>query len=129
MGMAGTSDWSDNNLSVARAWQAAAGLSGGVGVIAGAVGAHTVTDAALAKLVDTASLYQLVHAGVLLWLASRQGRGLRWARWLFLAGTILFCGTLYLKAFGLSAGAVAAAPIGGMSFILGWLVIALDTRL
>ncbi len=110
----------------ARLWQFAAGLSGGTAVIAGAVGAHAVADPALAKLVETASLYQLIHAAALLGLASAQRRVLRWARWLFLAATVLFCGTLYLKAFGLSASAVAAAPAGGVAFILGWLVIAVD---
>lgn len=108
-----------------RAWQAVAGVSGGVGVIAGALGAHVVTDAALAKLAETASYYQLIHAAGLLWLSARQGRGLRWARWLFLAGTLLFCGTLYLKAFGLWPAAVALAPTGGVSFIAGWLAVAI----
>ncbi|HEX9463594.1 MAG TPA: DUF423 domain-containing protein [Alphaproteobacteria bacterium] len=107
-----------------RVWQAAAGLSGCVAVIAGAVAAHAVADDRLAKLAETASYYQLIHAAVLLWLAAGQGVWLRGARWLFVAGTLLFCGTLYLKAFGLSEAATALAPTGGTSFILGWLLIA-----
>jgi uncharacterized membrane protein YgdD (TMEM256/DUF423 family) len=113
----------------ARLWQCAAGLSGAVGVIAGALGAHVVSDAALAKLADTASYYQLIHAAALLWLASRERRGLRAARWLFLAGTVLFCGTLYLKAFGVWPAAVALAPAGGVSFIAGWVAVAVDAWL
>jgi len=105
-------------------WQAAAGLSGCIAVIAGAVAAHAIADGRLAKLAETASYYQLIHAAVLLWLAGGQGGWLRGARWLFLAGTLLFCGTLYLKAFGLSESATALAPMGGTSFILGWLLIA-----
>lgn len=108
----------------ARAWQALAGLSGGLAVIAGALGAHVVPDTALAKLAETASYYQLIHAAALLWLSARADRGLRWARWLFLAGTVFFCGTLYLKAFGLWPAAVALAPTGGVSFIAGWFVVA-----
>jgi uncharacterized membrane protein YgdD (TMEM256/DUF423 family) len=110
----------------ARLWQLAAGVSGGLGVIAGALGAHAVPDPALAKFVETASYYQLIHAAVLLWLAPAPRRGLAWARWLFLAGTVLFCGGLYLKAFGIWPAAVAAAPLGGTSFIVGWLVLAAD---
>lgn len=113
----------------ARAWRFAAGLSGGLAVIAGAVGAHVVADAGLAKLVQTASYYQLIHAAALLWLSTAERRGLHWARWLFLAGTVLFCGALYLKAFGLAPDAVAAAPTGGIAFIVGWLLIALDSCL
>ncbi len=109
-----------------RPWQLIAGLSGGVGVIVSALGAHAVPDPALVKLVETASEYQLIHAAVLLWLAPSPRRGLSWARWLFLVGTLLFCGTLYLKAFAIWPGAVAVAPWGGTSFILGWVVLAAD---
>ena len=108
----------------ARGWRLVAGLSGAVGVIASALGAHATADAALAKLVETASYFQLIHAAVLLWLAPSQHRGLSWARWLFLAGTLLFSGGLYLKAFAIWPGAVALAPWGGTSFILGWFVLA-----
>jgi uncharacterized membrane protein YgdD (TMEM256/DUF423 family) len=97
-----------------------------MGVIASALGAHAVPDPALVKLVETASEYQLIHAAVLLWLAVSPRRGLSWARSLFLIGTLLFCGTLYLKAFAIWPGAVALAPWGGASFILGWLVLAAD---
>lgn len=117
----------------ARAWQFAAAVSGGIGVIAGALGAHVVADPHLAKFVETASTYQLIHAAVLLWLASSPRRiagslrlGVGLARWLFLAGTVLFCGGLYLKAFGVWPAAVAAAPLGGVSFIVAWLVLAAD---
>lgn len=117
----------------ARAWRLVAGLSGGLGVIAGALGAHAVPDPLLARFVDTASTYQLIHAAVLLWLAGspRSGvgsprRGIILARRLFLAGTVLFCGGLYLKAFGVWPPAVAAAPAGGTCFILAWLVLAAD---
>src|SRR5258708_9547587 len=93
-----------------RVWQAAAGPSGCVAVIAGAVAAHAVADDRLAKLAETASYYQLIHAAVLLWLAAGQGGWLLGARWLFVAGTLLFCGTLYLQAFGLSEAATPFAP-------------------
>jgi uncharacterized membrane protein YgdD (TMEM256/DUF423 family) len=45
------------------------------------------------------------------------------AGWLFLAGILLFCGSLYLLAFtGMHSGYVT--PAGGLAFILGWLLLA-----
>jgi uncharacterized membrane protein YgdD (TMEM256/DUF423 family) len=79
----------------------------------------------IATLVETASLYELIHAAVLLWLCDAPGRYARAARWLFLIGTLLFCGTLYLKALMGWEAVVRLAPIGGVSFMLGWLLIAL----
>lgn len=110
-----------------RLWRLAAALSGAVGVTAGAVGAHAAGDEHLAKLVETASYYQLIHAVVLLWLASGRTGTLRIARWLCLAGTVLFCGTLYLKALSPWPTPGLFAPIGGTAFILAWLAIALDS--
>ena len=114
------------SLGMQRAWHVVAGVSGAIGVIAGAVGAHAAADEHLARLAETASYYQLIHAAVLLWLASRDGLWGRLARWLCLAGTVLFCGTLYLKAFGSPATPGLFAPIGGTAFILAWVAIAID---
>src|SRR5258708_32206537 len=97
---------------------AGVGVRGCVGVLGGAVADPAVADDRLATRAETASYYQLIHAGVLLWLAAGQGVWLRGARWLFVAGTLLFCGTLYLKAFGLSEAATALAPTGGTSLLL-----------
>ena len=109
-----------------RTWAIVAGLSGLMAVVMGALGAHAAADEHLAKLAETASYYQLIHAATLLWLASTQSRPLQGARWMFLAGTVLFCGTLYLKALAGWAGAVALAPAGGIGFMLGWALIAWD---
>jgi uncharacterized membrane protein YgdD (TMEM256/DUF423 family) len=111
---------------IPRQWGIVAGLSGFIAIVMGALGAHAVADAHLAALVETASLYQLIHALALLWLSGQPGKFLRAARWLFLIGTLLFCGTLYLKVLAGWDGAVRLAPFGGMSFMAGWLAIALD---
>jgi uncharacterized membrane protein YgdD (TMEM256/DUF423 family) len=110
---------------IARQWGIVAGLSGFIAIVMGALGAHAVADAHLAALVETASLYQLIHALALLWLSGQQGKYLPVARWLFLIATMLFCGTLYLKALAGWDGAVRLAPFGGVGFMAGWLVIAL----
>jgi uncharacterized membrane protein YgdD (TMEM256/DUF423 family) len=41
-----------------------------------------------------------------------------------LAGTVLFCGSIYARALGAPPGLVAAAPYGGVAFMLGWLAFA-----
>jgi uncharacterized membrane protein YgdD (TMEM256/DUF423 family) len=109
-----------------RNWGVVAGLSGFIAVVMGAVGAHAVADARVAALVETASLYQLIHAVALLWLSGARGKYVPAARWLFLIGTVLFCGALYLKATTGWDTVVRLAPFGGVSFMLGWLVIALE---
>jgi uncharacterized membrane protein YgdD (TMEM256/DUF423 family) len=108
-----------------RKWGVVAGFSGFVAVVMGAVGAHAVADAHLAALAETASLYELIHAVALLWLCGERGKHVPAARWLFLIGTVLFCGTLYLKAMAGWDAAVRLAPFGGVSFMLGWVSIAL----
>jgi uncharacterized membrane protein YgdD (TMEM256/DUF423 family) len=110
---------------IERKWGVVAGLSGFLAIAMGAVGAHAVADVHLAAVVETASLYQLIHALAILWLGCARGKYLPAARWLFLAGTVLFCGTLYLKAVAGWDGLVRLAPFGGVSFMLGWLVIVL----
>jgi uncharacterized membrane protein YgdD (TMEM256/DUF423 family) len=91
----------------------------------GAIGAHAIADAQMAALAEKASIYQLIHAVLLLWLADRQGKGFRLARWIVLAGIILFCGSLYLKALTGWSEATRLAPLGGISFMAGWVLIAL----
>lgn len=109
-----------------RKWGILAGLSGFMAVVMGAVGAHAVADAHVAALVETASLYELIHAVAILWLSGARGKYVAAARWLFLIGTVLFCGTLYLKAIAGWETVVRLAPFGGVSFMLGWLAIALE---
>jgi uncharacterized membrane protein YgdD (TMEM256/DUF423 family) len=49
--------------------------------------------------------------------------GLAIAGWLFVAGILLFCGSLY--ALALTGVFVRfAAPLGGVAFLLGWLALA-----
>lgn len=111
-----------------RLWRAIAGLSGFAAIVMDAVGSHAISDTHASQLVERASHYELIHAAVLLWLSGVQGKYIRAARWLFVAGTILFCGTLYLKALTGWEDASRPAPIGGISFMLGWLMITLQKR-
>ncbi len=102
---------------------ALAGIAGGAGVALGAYAAHAA-EPAIAGLLERASGYLLVHAGVVLvWCLAGPRRALaRVATVAWLLGMLLFCGSL--------AGAALAglptrlAPIGGVALILGWLFAA-----
>jgi uncharacterized membrane protein YgdD (TMEM256/DUF423 family) len=106
-------------------------LSACVAVAAGAFGAHALRDAVSADRLavwETAARYQMYHAlGILIvaYLASQKTAGpARLAGWLFVAGTVLFSGSLYaLTLTGISwLGAIT--PLGGLGFLAGWLVLA-----
>ena len=103
-----------------------------VAVAAGAFGAHALKariDADLLAVYQTAVQYQFWHALGLLALAILIGqrpaeRALRVAAWLLLAGIVLFCGSLYALALTGTRGLGAITPIGGVSFLAGWAVLA-----
>jgi uncharacterized membrane protein YgdD (TMEM256/DUF423 family) len=44
--------------------------------------------------------------------------------WLFLAGIVLFSGSLYLLTLGGLRWMGAVTPLGGLAFIFGWLLLA-----
>lgn len=111
-------------------WLILAGLNGAVFVALGAYGAHGLGDAPQAqRWFDIALRYHGWHAtallAVALWTADGPRRRLRHgAAALFVVGTILFCGSLYRMALADLPLFAGAAPIGGASFILGWLTLA-----
>ncbi len=108
-----------------------AGVSGAVGVLAGAWASHAggaALDAGALRLVEIGARYQLVHAVALLGcavlVAGWPGRLAAIACVLFCVGTILFSGSLYvLAATGLS-GLGGVTPLGGICFVAGWLALA-----
>lgn len=102
----------------------------GMGVAAGAFGAHALRGRLTPELLgvfETGVRYHLIHALGLLavaWATTRwPGAATSTAGWLFLAGILLFSGSLYgLSLSGLrSLGALT--PIGGVAWIVGWLVL------
>ncbi|NQV38186.1 MAG: DUF423 domain-containing protein [Candidatus Marinimicrobia bacterium] len=95
----------------------------GLAVILGAFGAHALSgnlsDSDM-QTFRTAVQYQFLHAiGMILTNFSKR---LELAGWIFLAGIIVFSGSLYLivasgiKTFGM------VTPIGGILFISGWTI-------
>lgn len=77
---------------------------------------------------DVAVRYHLIHAVAMLALAVAPIGFAKRSRWVaaafFLAGLTMFCGILYAQAIGGLNGFNLVVPLGGLSFILGWLVIA-----
>ena len=96
-------------------------------VALGAFGAHALASRLEPKALATfevAVRYQMYHALALLALAWVQerwpGRLVRAAGWLFVAGTVVFSGSLYLVVL-LGVGAFGAiTPLGGAALLAGW---------
>lgn len=102
-----------------------------VATIAGAVGSHALAfpDAQAQRSFETAVQFHFFHglgvvALVLVGLAGRSGFVRTCAAWLMLAGTVLFCGSIYARALGFAPGIVSVAPYGGVAFMVGWLAFA-----
>jgi uncharacterized membrane protein YgdD (TMEM256/DUF423 family) len=76
----------------------------------------------------SADRYQFFHSlgllGVGLSARSMDGALLRWAAALLFAGIVLFCGSLYLLAFGAPHAIGIVTPIGGLMLVAGWLLYA-----
>ena len=110
-----------------------AGLSGALAVIAGAFGAHGLEGRLEPRLLasfTTAAQYHLIHAVAMAVaaLAARDDRAApraRVAAMLFLAGTILFSGSLYALALSGIRAFAFVTPLGGVAFIAGWIMLAL----
>lgn len=109
----------------------AAAAFGFFGVALGAFGAHGLERVFAANgrrgTWETAALYHLVHAVVLLALANRRPfpRG-PWG--LFAAGIVVFSGSLYLLAGTGVTWLGAVTPLGGVCFLAGWAWLALGRR-
>lgn len=108
----------------------AAGVDGFLAVALGAFGAHALRDSLSPQAADwwrTAVLYQALHVAPLLalGLAADLGRWGRPAGLAFLAGTLLFSGSLYAMALGGPRWLGAVTPLGGLSLLAGWAGLAL----
>jgi uncharacterized membrane protein YgdD (TMEM256/DUF423 family) len=73
---------------------------------------------------ETAVRYQLYHALALLavaWVVTRwPSAAATAAGWLFIAGTLVFSGSLYALSLSGIRWLGAITPIGGVAFIAGW---------
>jgi uncharacterized membrane protein YgdD (TMEM256/DUF423 family) len=117
---------------VGRALFGIGAVLGFLGVAAGAFGAHAIRQRVRPERLDdwkTAADYQLWHA--LATIASAL-IAVRWASgsaaaagWCFVAGVIVFSGSLYALALSDRRKLGAITPIGGVLFLAGWAFLAL----
>lgn len=115
-----------------------AGVLGALSVILGAFGAHALKSRMAPEALDifeTAVKYQFYHVFALLAVAIISqfipGSLLTWSGRCFIAGIILFSGSLYLLSYFKMNGNTqmnwlgAITPFGGLCFIAGWLLLAI----
>lgn len=109
-----------------------ASLLGGLAVALGAFGAHALAARVPADLLstfETGVRYHMYHAlalfAVVLAMTRWPGSSLPTiAGWLFVAGIVVFSGSLYVLVFSGQRWLGAITPIGGVAFILGWILLA-----
>ncbi|MEJ2395708.1 MAG: DUF423 domain-containing protein [Candidatus Thiodiazotropha sp.] len=117
---------------MARSFLILAALSGMLLVMLGAFGAHAL-EARLpaghmiwwAKAVNYQGLHTLALFGSGLLALQHPSRTLHVAGWLFLAGILLFSGSLYILALTGLRSLGMITPLGGTAFIAGWFALAL----
>ncbi len=100
-----------------------AALLGLLGVALGAFGAHGLREILArnetAAIWEKAVFYHFIHAVMLFVLAGKNPfPAVPWC--CFLAGILVFSGSLYLLAYTNARWLGAITPIGGISFIVGW---------
>src|SRR5271169_1239613 len=114
-------------------WSAVAAILLGLGVMLGAFGAHALRgrlDDYSISVYERAVLYHYVHALGLLIVSILPRIGVlsesagSWVCSLLFAGVLIFCGSLYILALTGARTLGAITPIGGVSFIAAWLLLA-----
>lgn len=107
-------------------------LLAGLAVAAGAFGAHGLRERLAPDMLavfETAARYQMYHALGLLAVAWAVGR---WpggvaavaAGWCFVAGIVVFSGSLYVLSLSGVRWLGAITPLGGLAFMAGWALLA-----
>ncbi len=109
-------------------------LGGLVSVVLGAFGSHGLAKKLSPEMLSvwkTAVEYQFFHSLALLavgLLLLQQGQATLagWAGVAFIAGILLFSGSLYALALTGIKPLGAITPLGGLSFIVGWCLLAVS---
>lgn len=107
------------------------GILGALAILLGAFAAHVLKfklDATSFTVFETAARMHLIHSVVLLGVGILSQlfpeKNFRKAALCFLVGILLFSGSLYALALTGIKGLGAITPLGGVSLICGWLMIA-----
>jgi len=115
---------------MARFFIVAGSVAAGLAVVLGAFGAHLLANRVTPERLltfETGVRYHMYHALALLFLSwavtQWQNWQLTWAGYLFIAGILLFSGSLYLLVVTNTSWLGAVTPLGGVSFIFGWVLL------
>lgn len=108
-------------------------LFGFLGVAFGAFGAHALKSRLSPEMLavfETGVRYQMYHAFAILIVAAAIGRIgdanlLVLAGWFFVAGVLLFSGSLYALSLSGVGALGAITPVGGLLFLIGWVCLGL----
>lgn len=114
-----------------RTWMTLGAISGFLAVAIGAFAAHGIADPQAKDWLKTGASYQFMHTMATLACATFMNVGARGARHapaFFLAGIVLFSGSLYAMALGAPCWLGAVTPLGGLLFLAGWAVMAWSAR-
>ena len=121
-----------NLTPLARRCLAAGAILMVLGVMLGAFGAHALQARLEPRQLasyQTGVQYQMLHAigllivGVVAQLTAATPR-LRWSARLMLAGIVFFSGSIYLMTAGAPRWLGMVAPVGGVSFMTAWALLA-----
>ena len=103
----------------------------GIAVGLGAFGAHGLRGILSPEdlvTFETGVRYQMYHALALLGVAWAVTQWetvlLEWTGWLFVLGILVFSGSLYILVLPGQRWLGAVTPLGGLAFILGWILLA-----
>ena len=118
---------------MARLFLIVASMSGLLAVALGAFGAHGLKQRLAPDLLavyQTGVQYHIYHTLALLAVgalltSAPASAALRWSGWLFIAGIVVFSGSLYVLSLTGVRWLGAITPIGGAAFLAGWAALAL----
>jgi uncharacterized membrane protein YgdD (TMEM256/DUF423 family) len=112
-------------------WLCIAALNLALAVMLGAFGAHALKARASPEQLGwwhTATEYFFIHALGLLIIGALlrvlPSLKLDGAAYALQVGVLIFCGSLYAMSLGAPRWLGAITPIGGLAFIIGWLLLA-----
>ncbi len=116
---------------MAKLFLLAGSILGGLSVAIGAFGAHALKTILEAnnrlETFETGVKYQFYHALALIALGLLMHRFdhklFTWSGYGFIAGTILFSGSLYLLSLSGVTKWGAVTPLGGVAYLVGWITL------
>lgn len=111
-------------------WLIISAVSGFTAVAIGAFGAHGLREKLSAEMLEvykTGVFYQFIHTVVLLVLSLTNFIQARIASFFFLLGIIFFSFSLYIYSTSGIQFFAMITPIGGVCFLIGWLLLIIET--